>query len=165
MLSEAQRQVISTVNKYLFTLVIGPPGTGKSFTIAALALEFMSKGKSVLIASKTDQAVDVIAKKIEVDLDVNSVALRAGKSDYKKSLISHLKDLLSNTRKNPHGRHDEVDQLDEELRGLDDEVEKMTKEFHEQVTKEFRWGKYVAQYEDRQLLFPRLKMRYIRWRK
>jgi len=52
------------------TLAIGPPGTGKSFTIAALAVELMSQGKSVLIASKNNQAGNVVADKIEKVLPI-----------------------------------------------------------------------------------------------
>jgi len=110
-LSEAQREVISSVDKSRETLVIGPPGTGKSFTISSLAIDYLSKGKSVLIASKTDQAVDVIHKKIENDLRITGIAFRAGRSDYKRILKNQLKDLLTNTRRRPKSKRIDLNDL------------------------------------------------------
>jgi len=94
-LSESQQAVFHSVFKNELTLVVGPPGTGKSFTIAALAVEMLTRGMSVLIASKNDQAVNVIANKIERDFGLAQVVVNAANKDYKKALQARLKDLLS----------------------------------------------------------------------
>ena len=94
-LSKSQQAVIHAAMTHHLSLVIGPPGTGKSFTIAALAVEFLSKGKTVLIASKNNQAGKVIADKIENDFNLGGVVVRAGKKDYKKVLQKRLKNWLS----------------------------------------------------------------------
>jgi len=94
-LSKSQRKVLQNAYSYDLSLVIGPPGTGKSFTIAALAVEFMTKGKSVLIASKNNQAGKVIADKIENDFGLKGIPVRAGKSDYKELLQKRLENWLS----------------------------------------------------------------------
>ncbi|HWC76146.1 MAG TPA: hypothetical protein VG778_01725, partial [Blastocatellia bacterium] len=50
-LSQAQTEIVRKAGTNPVTLVNGPPGTGKSYTIAALAMEYLSQGQSVLIAS------------------------------------------------------------------------------------------------------------------
>lgn len=163
-LSTAQNQIIESVNSNYATLVIGPPGTGKSFSIAALALEFMSKGKSVLIASKTDQAVDVIHKKIEKDLGMSGVAFRAGKSDYKRQLKDQLNNLLLGTRKRPDHFIDPTYGLDEKLVANYAKIEELQSQFEEQVIKELDWGKYLSEKQEDPSLWAKIKFQYIKWR-
>jgi hypothetical protein len=162
-LSNAQKDVIDSANQQLCTLVIGPPGTGKSFTIAALAVEQMSNGNSVLIASKTDQAVDVVLKKIENDLDIAGVALRAGKSDYRKKLKARLNYLLTTTRKAPKDKHS-LFLLEKQLIEVSKSLDRQSLLFDKLVKNELRWGHYLAQYSNTAGLFARLKIRYIKWR-
>lgn len=94
-LSPAQESISKSAATHSLTLAVGPPGTGKSFTIAALAIEAMSRGESVLIVSKMDHAVDVVADKIEESLGISNVCVRAGRKSYLKLLKSFLSDLLS----------------------------------------------------------------------
>ncbi|MFK7772584.1 MAG: AAA domain-containing protein [Saprospiraceae bacterium] len=93
-LNKSQENILKSAFANHLTLVIGPPGTGKSFTIAALAVELMSQGKSVLIASKNNQAGNVVADKIEKGFGLGSIVVRAGKKDYKKVLQKRLENLL-----------------------------------------------------------------------
>ncbi len=93
-LSNAQENIFQSVARHPLTMVVGPPGTGKSFSIAALAVDYLSQGKSVLIASKNNQAVDVVADKIEQELNLPGMVVRAGRRDYKKQLQQRIKDLL-----------------------------------------------------------------------
>src|SRR5262249_2195151 len=64
-LSTAQKRILESGATKPLTLVIGPPGTGKSYTIAGVAIEHLGRGQSVLIASKMNHAVDVVGHKIE----------------------------------------------------------------------------------------------------
>ena len=163
-LSRAQEEVLRTVDTFTSSLVIGPPGTGKSFTIAVLALDYLSKGKSVLIASKTDQAVDVLHRKIERDLQVKGVALRAGRSNYKRELKNQLQDLLSNTRKRPTSKLRDIHTLEKSLDANLQRIKKLRKEFEEQVKNELKWGEFMADRWAKPSLFSKLKIRYISWR-
>jgi hypothetical protein len=162
-LSQSQREILNVVDKYRASLVIGPPGTGKSFTIAALSLDYMSKGKSVLIASKTDQAVDVIQKKIERDLEIPQVAFRAGRSDYKRQLKNQLKDLLSNTRRRPKSPIHDLKLLRLKLKSVESELRQLEVEFKSLVQKELEWGAYVADKWENPGFFSKLKLKYIAW--
>ncbi len=93
-LSSPQKQIIANASTDNLNLVIGPPGTGKSVTIAAVALDHMVRGQSVLIASKTNQAVDVVADKIESILGVKNVVFRGGRQMVLKQLKEFLQNLL-----------------------------------------------------------------------
>lgn len=164
-LSESQREVIDGANRNTCTLVIGPPGTGKSYTIAALALDFLSKGKKVLIASKTDEAVDVIQEKISQDLGIAGISLRAGKSGYKKKLKAQLETLLTQTRRRPSDeRPEDLEVLADALESLDKDIRTQEDRFKKQVVKEMRWGNYLARYGKDAHFLRRLKLRYIKWK-
>lgn len=93
-LSTSQENILRQVPNHDLSLVIGPPGTGKSFTIAAIAADRLSHGQSVLIASKNLQAVNVVANKIEEEMGLKGVVVRAGRKDYRKYLRKRLQDWL-----------------------------------------------------------------------
>jgi len=52
------RAVNNALNAKDFALVHGPPGTGKTYTIATMVDEFVSRGDRVLLAAFTNRAVD-----------------------------------------------------------------------------------------------------------
>lgn len=58
--NKEQLEVAKRIRNYDTVLVQGPPGTGKTHTIANLVGDFLSKGKSVLIASRTKKALSVL---------------------------------------------------------------------------------------------------------
>jgi hypothetical protein len=97
-LSDAQRRVLRSASTRPLTLVIGPPGTGKSYTIAAIAVEHISRGESVLIASKMNHAVDVVGNKIERQLGVRGVVVRGGRHTYSWELRNRLNEILNGIR-------------------------------------------------------------------
>lgn len=64
-LTAAQEAVIRSARIAPLTVVTGPPGTGKSYTIAAMVLDHLLRGRSVLVASHMDKAVEVVATMVE----------------------------------------------------------------------------------------------------
>ncbi|MBR2526021.1 AAA family ATPase [bacterium] len=93
-LSETQEKVLKAVDTEKFIAVQGPPGTGKSQTIVNLAAHLIANGKTVLIASKMDKAVDVVSERLN-ELGAPLLALRAGRLNYQKELTEKLKDLVN----------------------------------------------------------------------
>ena len=93
-LSDAQFNVVKNVENTRLVSVFGPPGTGKSQTIVNLVAHLIANGKTVLVASRMDKAVDVVAERLN-DLGAPFLALRAGRANYQKELSMQLQDLLS----------------------------------------------------------------------
>lgn len=93
-LSDSQEKVIRNIENNKFIAVQGPPGTGKSQTIVNLVAHLIANGKTVLVASRMDKAVDVVADRLN-DLGAPYLALRAGRANYQKQLSLQLQDLLS----------------------------------------------------------------------
>ncbi len=64
-LSEQQRHSIASAGTRPLTVISGPPGTGKSHTISALAIDSAFAGRTVLLTSKTREAVSVVVDKLQ----------------------------------------------------------------------------------------------------
>lgn len=67
-LEAAQNAAVRASLRHPATLVWGPPGTGKSRTIAALLAELLARGKRTLVVSNTNKAVDSLLEKLAVNL-------------------------------------------------------------------------------------------------
>lgn len=93
-LSDAQLNVVKNVENAKLVSVFGPPGTGKSQTIVNLAAHLIANGKTVLVASRMDKAVDVVAERLN-ELGAPFLALRAGRLNYQRELSMQLQDLLA----------------------------------------------------------------------
>lgn len=93
-MSDTQQQVIKNIDNTKFIAVQGPPGTGKSQTIVNLVAHLVANGKTVLVASRMDKAVDVVAERLN-ELGASHMALRAGRLNYQRSLSSELNALIA----------------------------------------------------------------------
>ncbi len=62
--NESQRRAINMALGSEVTYIIGPPGTGKTVTLAAIALEHLISERTVLITSHTNIAVDNAIKQV-----------------------------------------------------------------------------------------------------
>jgi very-short-patch-repair endonuclease len=106
-LAEEQRKILSALASKdgRFIAVEGPPGTGKSHTISAIAFQMILQGKSILILSDKTEALDVVENKLNGiierirggELEYVNPILRLGKTDsnyaniIKKNSIDKLK--------------------------------------------------------------------------
>lgn len=93
-LSDSQQRVIQNVEHSKLIAVQGPPGTGKSQTIVNLVAHLIANGKTVLVASRMDKAVDVVSDRLN-SLGAPYLALRAGRMNYQKQLSEQLRELVS----------------------------------------------------------------------
>ncbi|MCS6119402.1 AAA family ATPase [Shewanella baltica] len=103
LLSRAQIQALKIAANQTLGQISGPPGTGKSYTIATVAAEQVLRGKSVLIVAHTDVAVDVIADKLEQQFQLGSSLIRAGSPQFIKVLKNQIDEML-------HGQHPATDE-------------------------------------------------------
>ena len=136
-LNESQEKSVRAANEYVKSVILGPPGTGKSYTVSAIAIDYLSQGKSVLIATKTDEALEVLNQKIE-SFSVGRFRVKASGSRYKISLIAVLEKILYRFDKFTYKRYidrnwDYLDQLkkriqtiEQEFKSIDHESSKLT---------------------------------------
>lgn len=64
-LDASQEEVVRSVREGRSCVVEGPPGTGKSQLISNLAIDYISRGKKVLIVSQKRAALDVVYKRLD----------------------------------------------------------------------------------------------------
>lgn len=62
--NDEQRRIAERVESNYGVVVKGPPGTGKSHTIANLISRFLAQGKTVLVTSQTSKALEVLRDKL-----------------------------------------------------------------------------------------------------
>lgn len=105
-LSDSQQQVVKNIDNSKFIAVQGPPGTGKSQTIVNLVAHLVANGKTVLVASRMDKAVDVVAERLN-ELGASHMALRAGRLNYQRQLSNELDNLLAQ----PQDLDDDVEDI------------------------------------------------------
>jgi very-short-patch-repair endonuclease len=94
--NRSQRRV-ALLTEDLTTRVVrveGPPGTGKSLTIANLACHLAATGRSVLVTSQKDKALEVVDQKLrELNLAELPMTLLHRDRDSKGELLRRLDDI------------------------------------------------------------------------
>ena len=148
-LSKAQERVFSATTHHTLSQITGPPGTGKSFMIASLAINAMHRGESVLIVSSNDQAVDVVYHKIKEDFHLEQIAVRGGgKRDYKSLLKQRLENWLSGIGV------DEVENWDllrqkKTTTAFEKKLTQLGRQYQKAETKALRWGRFLYGYQEK----------------
>jgi hypothetical protein len=141
-LSLAQQNVVHHGRTRPLTLVIGPPGTGKSFTTAQLVLDAVARGQTVLITSKMNKAVDVVIEKLQPHLGSQTFILRGGDRNHREEMRGWLSGLLTNT--GPQGmpqaaRPGEIAMLEDRLRAADAELDRLDRAIAGVLNLELEW--------------------------
>lgn len=158
-LSRSQEYSFFKSDVHPISLIIGPPGTGKSFTISALALDAIINNQSVLIVSRNTQACRVISKTIEHDFKIKGSIVKADTQRYKIGLISKLNKIVDKYKafsRHPNDIALRIDKLD---RGIQETTQLMLKAEQE----ELYWGQFYSEYQDG--FFTKLKDKWIQYRK
>ena len=144
-LKEDQQNVVNHVLQHPFSLIWGPPGTGKTHTLLAVLAEFLANGKKILFASNTNTAIDNVLEKIigkkcpytqlKEERD-NGFIIRLGAqaSDAVKDVFSPQ----SIARKKSDEINEQLTNLYERMQGLNKKLEIISK-------LKFRWEKAQQQ--------------------
>jgi hypothetical protein len=160
LLSAAQQKALRSARHNTLSVIVGPPGTGKSYTVTALALEHVIRGESVLIACRTEQALDVIESKLRMMLDRDTVVIRGGATDFRRELKSFLTRLLSGQFESdgqPPGR------WERKVRSIKRKIARTEDELAERHRLESAWGALVHP-SDHLGIWGRMRLRWLRWR-
>ncbi|WP_395154671.1 AAA domain-containing protein [Ilumatobacter sp.] len=84
-----------------FTVVTGPPGTGKSQVVVNAVSAAVVAGESVLFASKNNQAIDVVFERLSQTIPI-SWPLRAGANRYRSDMAATIRNAIERQRQ-PEG--------------------------------------------------------------
>ncbi|GHF92095.1 AAA domain-containing protein [Thalassotalea marina] len=148
LLSTPQKKLISIAANASLGCASGPPGTGKSYTIAAMAAEHMSRGQSVLIVAHTDAALDVIASKLEDNFNLGEISIRAGQKEFLRKLKTYIADLLAGYL--TEGQSPDPKLCESELQKLNHILTQLEKRFTKFCQKAIVRGQKLKSLEDRQ---------------
>lgn len=159
-LSAPQNAIISSVkNSDPFTVVIGPPGTGKSYTIASIAVDLVYNNKSVLICSKSEQAVNVLNEKITSDLGIKGLTLRVGSGrNYKTKVKNKLVSILN--YKNPiEASSNYIKDREKELSATKNKIKELEEEIADREKREIEKASLLLDYKPS--FFKRIRKSYV----
>ena len=158
-LSEKQESAFYGADAYRITQIIGPPGTGKSYTISALAIDAISNNKSVLIVTRNAQASKVISNIIEKKFGLRSSVIKAYNQVYKRSLISKL----SKAIKVDFIKLQSPSKLGKKIRILISQIEKIENQIIDIGKSEYEWGEFYSQNQEN--FFSIFKDKWYQYRK
>ena len=125
----SQLLTIDSAMKGKHLVVHGPPGTGKSQTIANLIATYLAKGKRVLFVSEKKAALDVVKRKLDnCGLGVFCLDLHSGAR--KKEVYEQLRESLD-AMFSPRTNSNSDGNTHEKLEQYRDRLNKYVRELHE----------------------------------
>ena len=93
--NEQQDTVVDTLERQGCAVLLGPPGTGKSQTIANVICHYLATGRRVLVTSKGEPATEVLRNKLPEGIRELAISLGGGDSGSFRRLegaVEHLAD-------------------------------------------------------------------------
>lgn len=93
-LTDSQRNAVSLAFERRMTVVTGPPGTGKTQIVINIVANALARDEIVVVASKTNRAVDVIKAKWDAAIGY-SFGIRIGSDAYQESNDSTMRRLIN----------------------------------------------------------------------
>ena len=110
-------------------VLFGPPGTGKSQTIANMISQCLALGKTVLFVSQKTAALEVVQRRLR-DIGLADYCLEVHSAKAQKSAV--LEQLKSSWHERANPTADEWDVAAEELAKLRDELNRLVRALHRQ---------------------------------
>jgi very-short-patch-repair endonuclease len=137
--NDEQRRIAERLRARPYVLVKGPPGTGKSETIANLICHLLATGERVLVTAHAPKALTVLAERLPADVrNLCVMAFGSSREDH-QLLENSVRGILSrkNEWKGEEWARGEIDRLEKELCQLEDksaEVDRQLREYREAET-------------------------------
>lgn len=110
--NDEQKRIAERLDANYGVVVKGPPGTGKSHTIANLIARFLAQGKNVLVTSQTSKALEVLRDKLPEN--IRSLAVSQLQQSAKRDGI--LQQSISEISSNLGERHTKFSEHQSELK-------------------------------------------------
>ena len=124
--NEEQKKIVERLRQRPYVLVKGPPGTGKSHTIANLICHLLASGERVLVTAHAPKALAVLREKLPGDIPNLCVMAFGSTRDDQQLLEKSVRGILS--RKNEwdsQRTQQEIERLEQELSRLEKECAKI----------------------------------------
>lgn len=135
-LNQDQYTALENSYKYTNSVIVGPPGTGKTYTITSIISDAVMRNQSVLVVSKTRQAVDVLRDMLQNEFNLKNYLVHTTGHGYKRSLKSKIKKFVSGIKSKKRGTLKE-----EEVYELFTKLNKLEKKYEHFVENELRLSK------------------------
>lgn len=104
-LTKAQEEAVLNGANFPLSVINGPPGTGKTHTIACQVMDAIINQRSALIVCSNDQSADVVRDKITAMVaGSEQVVLRPGRGDYKQDLVERISQWLDGEHEPEHDK-------------------------------------------------------------
>ncbi len=158
-LSINQESAFFAADVYPISQIIGPPGTGKSYTIASLAIDLIINNKSVLLVTRNKEAGKVITNIIENEFKFKGGIIKAFDNNYRRSLRSTLKKTLGENFRFPRYPNDLKTKIDRKIIS----IQKVEQEILRTERDELNWGYFYA--ENKNNLVASIKSKWIQYQK
>lgn len=140
-LTPVQKSIVQSARTAPLTVVTGPPGTGKSYTITAVVLDAFLRGESVLVASQMDKAVEVVAENLKRVTGPYSMARSGGRS-VQRELADEITKLTGPLREIPDVSRSERRRAAQTVTDDLTRLERLESRFRQTIDEERRWQEY-----------------------
>ena len=141
--NQEQIQILNCLEHSEGVVVKGPPGTGKSHTIANLICHFMAEGKRVLVSSQKDQALSVLHNMIPNELRPLCMSVLSNVRDSKEKLkraVESITEIV--TQSQPYALEEEIKELESKFDQIREQLEITRNDIQEISKAQFRYIKY-----------------------
>lgn len=146
-LSDTQKKIVLSTRTNNLTVVSGPPGTGKSYTIAAIITDHLLGGKRVLFVSRMDKAVDVVSTWLEEFVGPYAIA-RSGARKAQRDLADKLDSITGpNSPVKPFDKG-QIESAIKEHQKSQERLNELEEEFIDALTNERNWSAVEQKIED-----------------
>ena len=147
--NQEQRQILDRHRAFPCVVVKGPPGTGKSHTIANLMCHLLASGERVLVTAQAPKALTVLRDKLPEDLqDLCVTALGSSREDQRlleESVLGILR--RQNEWQGAVSAQKRIDQLEQELLALEEELSRTEGQLRESREAETHSHRLIGGYE------------------
>lgn len=132
-MNEEQRRIAERLRTRPYVLVKGPPGTGKSHTIANLICHLLAKGQRVLVTAHAPKALTVLRELLPKGIrDLCVTALGSSREDH-RLLEDSVREILSrkNEWKGQTRAQAEIERLEKELCEIEGQIAEVDRQLRE----------------------------------
>ena len=131
--NDEQRQIAERLRRRPYVLVKGPPGTGKSHTIANLICHLLAKGERVLVTAQAPKALAVLRDLLPGDIRTLCVTAFGSSREDHRLLEDSVRGILSrkNEWKGEQWAQREIERLEKELSEIEGKIASVDRKLRE----------------------------------